>query len=165
MHPEIVHIESKILAGVCLPMSLTQNRTHELWASFMPVRKSILHSIDHLLYSVQVYDAQYFAAFDPAHPFVKWAAVEVTSLDHVVTGMQSIIVPSGQYAVFHYKGLAGDPSIFQYIFGTWLPTSGYQLDQRPHFEILGPSYRNNDPASEEDIWIPVKPIQGNKTNN
>lgn len=48
-------------------------------------------------------------------------------------------------------------SIFQYIFGTWLPASGYYLDNRPHFEILGHKYKNNDPDSEEEIWIPVKP--------
>jgi AraC family transcriptional regulator len=30
------------------------------------------------------------------------------------------------------------------------------LDDCPHVEILGEHYRNNDPASEEDICIPVK---------
>lgn len=25
-----------------------------------------------------------------------------------------------------------------------------------HFEILGEKYKNNDPLSEEDIWIPIK---------
>jgi len=26
----------------------------------------------------------------------------------------------------------------------------------PRIEILGEKYRNNDPDSEEEIWIPVK---------
>ncbi len=60
------------------------------------------------------------------------------------------------YAVFDYKGLNTDDSIFRYIFGTWLPNSDYDLDDRPHFEVLGKKYRNNDPASEEEIWIPIK---------
>jgi hypothetical protein len=30
------------------------------------------------------------------------------------------------------------------------------LDDRPHFEVLGSKYRNNDPESEEETWIPTK---------
>jgi AraC family transcriptional regulator len=39
----------------------------------------------------------------------------------------------------------------------WLPNSAYALDDRPHFEALGEQYKNNDPNSEEEIWIPIKP--------
>lgn len=60
------------------------------------------------------------------------------------------------YAVFDYKGSSDDGSVFKYIFNTWLPQSGYQLDNRPHFEVLGDKYRNSDPNSEEEIWIPIK---------
>jgi len=37
-----------------------------------------------------------------------------------------------------------------------LPNSDYELDNRPHFEILGKKYKNNSADSEEEIWIPVK---------
>jgi len=37
-----------------------------------------------------------------------------------------------------------------------VPSSDYELDNRPQFEILGQKYKNNDPSSEEEIWIPVK---------
>ncbi|WP_339791455.1 GyrI-like domain-containing protein [uncultured Imperialibacter sp.] len=47
--------------------------------------------------------------------------------------------------------------MFEYIFGTWLPASAYDLDDRPHFEVLGDNYKNNDPTSEEEIWIPIRP--------
>jgi AraC family transcriptional regulator len=64
----------------------------------------------------------------------------------------------GLYAVFLYKGAASAAAPFyQYIFQTWFPNSEYLLDNRPHFEILGEKYKNNDPASEEEIWIPIKP--------
>ncbi|MFM9945765.1 MAG: GyrI-like domain-containing protein, partial [Bacteroidia bacterium] len=43
------------------------------------------------------------------------------------------------------------------IYGTWIPNSEYNLDNRPHFEILGEKYKNNHPDSEEEIWIPIKP--------
>jgi AraC family transcriptional regulator len=57
--------------------------------------------------------------------------------------------------VFNYKGRTGDSDVFTYIFGSWLPGSSYLLDDRPHFEILGEKYKNNDPDSEEEIWIPI----------
>ncbi len=71
--------------------------------------------------------------------------------------METFLLEGGLYAVFEYKGSSNDPSIFQYIFGTWLPGSNYLLDNRPHFEVLGDKYKNNDPNSEEEIWIPIKP--------
>ncbi len=37
-----------------------------------------------------------------------------------------------------------------------LRRSGYEMDTRPHFEILGAQYKNNDPDSEEDIYVPIK---------
>ena len=70
--------------------------------------------------------------------------------------MERILLPASVYAVFDYKGLSTDTSIFQYIFGAWLPSSPYVLDQRPHFEVLGEKYKNNDVNSEEQIYIPIK---------
>ena len=78
--------------------------------------------------------------------------------------METFTLPVGLYGVFDHKGLSNDNSIFQYIFGTWLPNSTYQLDNRPHFEILGEKYRNNDPASEEEIWVPIKPRDASLIN-
>ena len=65
-------------------------------------------------------------------------------------------IAGGLYAMFEYKGSSKDNSIFQYIYTSWLPNSTYVLDDRPHFEVLGKKYKNNDPNSEEEIWIPIK---------
>jgi AraC family transcriptional regulator len=84
--------------------------------------------------------------------------VEVDIETQIPEGMETLTIPGGMYAVFHYKGLSTDTSIFEYIFKTWLPSSGYVLDDRPHFERLGEKYKNGDPNSEEDIFIPVKKL-------
>lgn len=105
---------------------------------------------------MQVYPSDYYQSFSPTKPFEKWAAVEVSSLETIPDGMASFILPAGLYAVFEYKGSSADHSIFQYIFSEWLPQSAYLVDDRPHFEVLGPKYKNNDPNSEEEIWIPIK---------
>lgn len=70
--------------------------------------------------------------------------------------METFTLTAGLYAVFDYKGSSADNRIFQYIFGVWLPNSVYLLDDRPHFEVLGDKYKNADPDSEEEIWIPIR---------
>ncbi|WP_276979903.1 GyrI-like domain-containing protein [Flavobacterium filum] len=156
MIPRIETINEKKLVGIRLTMSLANNRTGELWQSFMPKRREISNNITNDLISMQVYKPTYFADFKPTNEFEKWATVEVTNFESVPTEMETFSLAGGLYAVFDYKGSSNDLSIFQYIFGTWLPSSEYVLDSRPHFEVLGDKYKNNDPNSEEEIWIPIK---------
>lgn len=163
MPPRIENLNEKKLIGKRLKMSLANNRTGELWASFIPTRKNILNHLTSDLISMQVYPSTHFSDFKLTNSFEKWATVEVSDFDNVPNDLEKFIVPGGLYAVFDYKGLSNDPSIFQYIFGTWLPNSDYILDDRPHFEILGEKYKNNDPDSEEEIWIPIR--QKKKTNH
>lgn len=94
--------------------------------------------------------------FSPHTQFEKWAAVEVSDFNTVPDQMETFVWAGGMYAVFAYKGSSTDTRIFQYIFTTWLPQSGYKLDNRPHVEMLGANYKNASPDSEEEIWIPVR---------
>ncbi len=138
-------------------MSLADNKTSELWRSFMPRRRDITNNLTDDLISMQVYKPTYFIDFKPTNEFEKWATVEVTDFDNVPNDLETFTLTGGLYAVFNYKGLSTDNRIFQFIFGTWLPGSDYYLDDRPHFEVLGDKYKNNDPTSEEEIWIPIQP--------
>ncbi len=157
MEVKFENISEKKLVGKCLRMSLANNRTAELWRSFMPLRNTIKAVAGTDLYSLQVYGQTYFTTFNPQSEFEKWALVEVADFNSVPEGIDTFVLPAGLYAVFLYKGPASEGAkVFQYIFGTWLPKSEYALDERPHFEVLGDKYKNNDLASEEEIWIPVK---------
>jgi AraC family transcriptional regulator len=156
MLPRIENLTEKKLIGKRLKMSLANNRTGELWASFIPKRKNISNHLSNDLISMQVYPSTHFSDFNPVNSFEKWATVEVSDFDNVPNDLEKFILQGGLYAVFDYKGLSNDSSIFQYIFGIWLPNSDYILDDRPHFEILGEKYKNNDPDSEEEIWIPIR---------
>lgn len=156
MTPRIETSNEKKLVGKRLTMSFADYRTGELWGSFMRRRQEIANHLNNDLISMAVYKPAHFADFKPANEFEKWATVEVADFDNVPSEMETFVLPGGLYAVFDYKGLNTDNSIFQYIFGTWLPNSDYALDDRPHFEVLGDKYNNNDPASEEEIWIPIK---------
>lgn len=156
MQPTVKTISSKKLIGLHLKISLANNKTGDLWKSFMTRRMEIKTSFQSQLFSLQVYDEDYFQNFNPTKEFSKWSLIEVENFDEVPDCMSTFILPEGMYAVFHYKGSNTDTSIFQYIFGEWLPKSTYVLDHRPHFEILGEKYKNACPDSEEEIWIPIK---------
>lgn len=139
-----------------MAMSLAEDRTKMLWKNFMPGRNLISNKVSDDLFSVRVYGGDFDANIDnPSLYFKKWAAVEVKDLDNVPEGMGTIILEKGLYAVFHYTGPSTDPSIYEYIFTEWLPNSAYKIDNRPFFEVMGEKYKNNDPDSEEDIYIPV----------
>ena len=158
MKHRIAILSKKKLIGKRMIMSFADNKTANLWSTFMPGRKEIQNNIGPDLYSIQVYAPLFFDKFDPNAGFEKWATVEVTDFDKVPNEMETFVLPGGLYAVFLYHGSSGEAAgVFQYIFGTWLPQSGYALDNRPHFEILGEKYKNADPNSEEEIWIPIKP--------
>jgi AraC family transcriptional regulator len=154
--PEIRTIEEKKLVGKKLSMNLTHYRVKELWKSFMPYKNEIENKTNEELISMVLYKKNHFKDFNPNREFEKWACVEVDNFKKIPSEMESYTLSSGLYAVFNYVGNSTDHSIFAYILKEWLPHSGYQLDERPHFEVLGSNYINNDSNSEEEIWIPIK---------
>jgi AraC family transcriptional regulator len=156
MHPRIELIPEKKFAGKRLTMSFAENRTRELWQSFMPRRREVANAVGTELYSMEVYPPGFFEAFDPNARFEKWAAVEVSSFDSLPEGLETLTAPPGLYAVFNHHGPASEAIItYTYIFQTWLPGSEFRLDGRPHFAVMGEKYKNEDPDSEEEIWIPI----------
>lgn len=152
--PIIQEVEAKRLVGKSQMMSLVDFRVEELWNSFLPI--SIKNRVSAGLISMTIYQPSYFIDFDPSAEFEKWAAVEVSEFEDVPADLRTFVLPKGLYAIFHYQGLSSDNSIFRYIFDEWLPNSNYVLDARPNFEVLGEKYKNNNPESEEDIYIPIK---------
>lgn len=157
MTPRIETLNEKQLIGRQLTMSFADYKIGELWRTFSPRLNEVANKLTNDLISLVVYKPNHFVDFKPTNEFERWATVEVSTFDNVPTEMETFVLQGGLYAVFDYKGLNTDNSIFQYILGTWLPNSDYILDNRPHFEVLGDKYKNNDPTSEEEIWIPIKP--------
>ena len=157
MKPRIEILPEKKFIGKKVRMSFLNNKTFELWKSFMPYRKQITNNIGPELYSIEVYEPLYFNKFDPGREFEKWAAIEVTSHCLVPAGLDTFATFGGLYAVFLHNGAANEgPKTYQYIFETWLTDSDYLIDDRPHFAIMGEKYEGDSPYSEEELWIPVK---------
>lgn len=158
MTPRIETVPTTFLIGQKTTTSLVSDKTRELWQSFSPRKKEIKNLANPNLYSVEIYPGpEYFQHFDPTMEFEKWAAVAVSDFDEIPKDMDVLTIPSGKYAVFHYKGKPSEVmETFKYIYGEWFPTSGFTIDHRPHFAVMGSKYKGEHPDSEEDFWIPIK---------
>ena len=155
MTPKIKTFPTTKFIGKNRSLTYADYRAFELWSSFMPRRKEIQNPIGTELFNIQINPDNF--DFHPNTPFVKWAAVAVPSFDFIPEGMETLEIEEGLYAVFNYKGAQSDAAVFfNTIYNEWLPNSDYELENRPQFEILGEKYKNNSPAAEEEIWIPVK---------
>tara|TARA_Y100000385_G_scaffold273248_1_gene314934 strand:- start:154 stop:633 length:480 start_codon:yes stop_codon:yes gene_type:complete len=159
METEIIQFEKITLVGIKISTSLSEDKTFNLWNSFMKRVSEIKGRKDENYYSVQRYpnDAD-MSSFTPITVFEKWAAVAVKDIANIPAGMESVQIDAGTYAKFRHKGVATDFfRTSQYIYGTWLPSSGYDLRTAHHFEIMSSDYKGpNDPDSEEDVYIPIK---------
>lgn len=157
--PTIRTIASKKLAGLCTETTLATDNPAILWQEFMPRRKELTTIAGNELYAVQVYDAGFIKGeFTADSVFQKWAAVEVSGNAKLPEGMELLIVPAGDYAVFIHKGPASDfVKTANYIYREWLPNSNYTLDDRPHLQVMGKKYLGHThPESEEEVWVPVE---------
>ena len=70
-------------------------------------------------------------------------------------------VPGGRYAVYEYVGTSNEiMQAWSRMFSTWLPSSGYQPDSRPCFELYRADSMLDQPpgAFRCDICVPVKPL-------
>jgi AraC family transcriptional regulator len=156
MNPDIVQIPSMKFIGLRKTMCLSEYTVGSLWKAFMPMRQAVTNPRSDLLWAFTCYPEHYFDHVDFDCEFEKWAAVEVFDHYQHPEEMEPLVLQAGLYAVFHYIGSSADKTIFEKIYGEWLPQSPYQLDHRPHVEVLGSKYKNNDPHSEEEIWIPIQ---------
>ncbi len=145
-----------MLCGISTEMSLSNNKTQILWSSFRQQQKQLITAEPDFFYSVNVYPEKYFESFNPDNAFIKYALISAQYAESMDSPWETFALPAGLYAVFNHKG--PDTSIFNYIYTQWLPQSGYELDNRPHFEKLPAGYIQGHPDSEEEIYIPVKAV-------
>ncbi|MEO2061740.1 MAG: GyrI-like domain-containing protein [Christiangramia sp.] len=157
--PEIKKTSAIKMVGIKVATSLAADKTSLLWQRFMKLRGGIKNASSKDLYSVQVYGKNFMTGdFDTDSIFEKWAGMSVTDHDTSYKILENLVIPQGLYAVFTHHGTAkkfADTS--KYIFENWLPASEYRLANRPHFEVLGSTYKGpENPDSEEHIWIPIE---------
>jgi len=70
-------------------------------------------------------------------------------------------IEGGKYAIYHFKGRREDISdAYTFLYGEWLPQSGYTPDKKPLLEIYPPELHQSPymDVLEYDIALPVKPL-------
>ena len=161
MFLRIEDIDARKLVGIKIRTSIAENSNRDLWQTFKPLARTVRGRESTDFYSVEVFDeATSFEDFTPATMFDKWAAVEVSDSAEVPEQMDTLTL-SGKYAVFLHTGLPSDlPATSKYIFGEWMPASEYEVDRRPHFEIMTADYLPDDPDATEEVYVPVTPRTG-----
>ncbi|MDX1563525.1 MAG: GyrI-like domain-containing protein, partial [Gammaproteobacteria bacterium] len=155
--PTIETIAQARLVGFGARMTLRSDATVALWQRLMPRRNEIRNRTTNDYVSMRVYEPMPVAQmFAPDTEFEKWAAIEVADHGSVPDGMQTYTLEGGRYAVFLHEGPASRfPETMRYIFGEWLPQSGFTLDAREQFERLPEGYSPADENAYEHVYIPV----------
>ena len=160
IQPDIRNIDEIKLIGIRGRTSLHKNKIPEMWRNFNSRVEEIPNRTGGVRgYGICEVDPDFdLSKFDQNTESSHFIGAEVISVEKVPQGMISKILCGGKYAVFTHKGRMNTLQMtYEYIWGTWVLCSGFEIDQRDDFEFyderfLGPE---ND-LSEFDIFIPVK---------
>jgi AraC family transcriptional regulator len=160
MQPKIEVVDAKKLVGFSKRMSLAEDSTAEVWRRLMPRRSEIVNRATTSYISMRIYSKPAMTVEETlalTTEFDKWAAIEVTDWSAVPEGMQRHSLSPGRYAVFVHRGPASEfAATMRFIFGTWLPASAYELDDREHFEVIPEGWNPSSRDAWEEVWVPIR---------
>lgn len=121
-----------------------------LWDAFLPRMDEISHAIPKIGYGLVEQTG------GDAELLNYYSVMQVTSSAALPRDMVSVQVAAGQYAVFTHEG---DPLLLDdtvnYIYGSWLPQSGYEHRGAADIEIYGKEYIPDSIASIVHYALPV----------
>ncbi len=125
--------------------------TSALWRGFRGRLDELELEKGASLFSLQIY-----SGIKAGEIHQRWAAAESPSV--LPAGMHQMEIPVGLYAVFLYRGgMAGFEAFLRDAIFQKLPALSLDLDDRPHFQLLGEGFNPFSESSEEEVWIPVRP--------
>lgn len=168
MEPEIVRKESFRVVGMQITTTLKSNAENmdiaKLWERFAPRMDEIAGRVDPAVtYGIcgsPADEETCHCEMTEETEYAELVCVRVESPGRLPEGMTAATVPARTYAVFTHKGKLFPnylPQTYDYIYGTWLPGSGYELDGGFDFELYDERFKAiDDPASEMDIYVPIK---------
>ncbi|MEM1486267.1 AraC family transcriptional regulator [Oscillospiraceae bacterium PP1C4] len=160
IQPAIKQLEEVRLIGIRDKTTLRKNRLLEIWKSFYA-------RVDEIENKVETYRGYGVCEMDPDFDLNQFSentetghfiGTEVYSFDNIPNGMEAKTLSSGKYAVFTHKGNVNTLHLtYDYIWGTWVLCSGFEIDQRDDFEFYDERFLGPDNIlSELDIYIPIK---------
>lgn len=127
------------------------------WQEFGQRSAEIPNAIAPVAFGIEDYsrDFQMNEGGFPKYYYI--AGLEVKSTANIPNGLKSKDIPAANYAVFSYEGpLDGLHNFFEYIYGDWMPKSGYSMDPNLSLDFERYPERVMDMnAAKLEIWVPV----------
>jgi AraC family transcriptional regulator len=160
IQPVLKEIDPVMLVGLRGRSSLSDNKLFAMWQTFN-TRVSEIQNLAAGQRGFGVCEADPgfdLSLFDESTESSHFIGAEVTSIAEVPEGMEMKVLNGGRYAVFTHKGRLDTLSMtYEYIWGTWVLCSGYEIDLRDDFEFYDERFLGPDQdASEFDIYLPIK---------
>ena len=154
--PEILVLEEMKVIGLRSTTSLFDNRLPGLWEQFLVLHKELFTESGVGVSICETQQTTYTK--DGNVSFAVLVGCPVNSFDELSLPLVKKTLSAGRYAVFTHRGtFANLPKTYQYIFGTWLPASKEELDDREDFEVYEHEILSLDnPNNQVKIFIPIK---------
>lgn len=161
INPEIFYLSVPIkIIGVKGKTSLKNNMIPKLWETFRKRRDEIKNVVSPgKSYGVCPMEVNFnLHDFTVDMEYAEIAGLEVGNFADVPPGMVTHIIKPGCYAVFKHIGKISELRFtYDYIWGTWVPNTSYQLDMRDDFELYGDDFYGLDSdQSVVRIYLPLK---------
>jgi AraC family transcriptional regulator len=157
--PEIIEQSELLLVGmrtrffgIDSEKNNMANKLPQLWNAFLPRLDEISHRVAGGCYGVlrqlQVHSDE----------LEYWAAAPVTQLDSLPRGLSSLRVPAATYARFAHRGFVANINMtVNYIYSSWLLSSGRRHTYGCDLEFYGAQYEANSEKSVIYYAIPITP--------
>lgn len=154
--PEFFRLEETKIAGLRGMTSLSDNRLPSLWSEFLHLYKELFAEAGVGYGICETQQTVYTKDGDVS--FTALVGGPVNSFDTLPPGLVGKTLRAGRYAVFTHRGtFANLFKTYQYIFGTWLPETKEELDDREDFEFYEQEVSSfEDSNNEVKIFIPIK---------
>ena len=150
MKPKIVTHTPRVIVGMQIITKPMSPEIPELWSRFVQRE----HEISVVLEPSATYGVMQMEA-GAASGLRYLAGLSVSDqAASVPAGMIAVTVPAGQYAVFEFP-LSEIGSAFDFMFNSWLPSSGYAQTGSPMFERYGEDFDPTVPSSRMEAHIPI----------
>jgi len=153
MEPTIITRDAIKLVGIANHYDEKDLSLPRLWSGFRPYRDSIKNRASDESFGI-------YESYEEDGDKVNFSYVccePVLNFDHVPEGMITRELPEQLYAKFTHRGSIADlDKTLKYIWGSWLPKSNYEYQEKPDFELYPPNYNVMDPDATMTIHIPIK---------
>ena len=128
----------------------------QLWSRLNQAAHQVSHRIGTTMYGV--IDARPESERKHPHELQYLAAIPVSMVGEIPTGMVARTISAGLFAVFTHRGpIQSIGDTVHQIYRVWLPQSDYVHSEIADVEVYGERFCGDRPDSEMEYWISVAP--------